>query len=102
MKLALALRVSPSGIDLDLVREAERLGEDVMDIGASPIPNTEHITNCPGLCPRLRPLGSSIVRSSSGPSPYWWTVRMLYCVVPSGLPTTRSAMISGCRRKAGW
>ena len=42
-----------------------RLGEELIEIGASPMPNSETSTNWPGSLPRLPPSGSSRVNSFS-------------------------------------
>src|SRR5512136_1650079 len=42
-----------------------RLGDDVIEIGASPTPNTDSSTNWPGSCPNDTPRGSSNLNSFS-------------------------------------
>jgi hypothetical protein len=44
-----------------------RRGEEETEIGASPIPNKETWTNCPGACPRSRPPGSFTSKKVSSP-----------------------------------
>jgi len=46
-------------------RATERLGEEVMEMGASPMPKSDTSTNCPGSCPKFRPSGSSMVNTFS-------------------------------------